>query len=97
MSSMNAQKLFHEKRILSDGSIVEMVIWTLPEPVPGSKHSFKYRLFFGRDGKRIIGFDNERGKGDHCHLDDIERPYAFISVDQLKDDFLAEVARRLKQ
>ncbi|PYE87117.1 hypothetical protein C7477_11676 [Phyllobacterium leguminum] len=94
---MKAQKLFHEKRILGDGSIVEMVIWELPYPVPGSTHSYKYRLFFGRDGKRIVGFDNERGKGDHCHLDGIERSYVFISVDQLKDDFLAEVGRRLNQ
>ena len=21
------------------------------------------------NSKRIVGFDNERGKGDHCHLD----------------------------
>ncbi|WP_244618766.1 DUF6516 family protein [Rhizobium sp. 18065] len=92
---MRAEKLFHEKRVLRDGSIVEMIVWKIPQPVPGSLHSFKYRLFFGHKGKRIVGFDNERGKGDHCHLDGVEKPYAFTDVDQLIADFLMEVTRRM--
>ena len=71
-----------------------MVIWELPASVAGSGHSFKYRLYFGRDRTRIVGFDNERGKGDHCHLDGQERPYVFTTVEQLIHDFLAEVNRR---
>jgi len=93
---MKAEKLMHEKRVLSDGAIVEMLVWKLPHPVPGSEHFYKYRLFFGRKGERIFGYDNERGKGDHCHLDGIEHPYTFVSVEQLKNDFIAEVTRRLK-
>jgi hypothetical protein len=93
---MKAEKLLHEKRVLRDGAIVEMVIWKLPTPVLGSDHAYKYRLFFGRDGRRIVCFDNERGKGDHCHLDGEEKPYPFTSVEQLRNDFLAEVTRRLK-
>lgn len=93
---MKAEKLMHEKRLLRDGAIVEMVIWKVPQPVPASSHLYKYRLFFGRKGQRIVGYDNERGKGDHCHFDGVEYAYAFISVDQLKNDFLAEVTRRLK-
>ena len=92
---MKAEKLMHEKRLLRDGAIVEMVIWKLPEPVPASAHFYKYRLFFGRNGRRLVGFDNERGKGDHCHLDGREVPYHFTGVDQLVADFLAEVAKRL--
>lgn len=30
-----------------DGSITEMVIWRLEEPVPGSPHRLKYGLFYG--------------------------------------------------
>ncbi|NHT77073.1 toxin-antitoxin system TumE family protein [Ferranicluibacter rubi] len=93
---MKAEKLLHEKRLLRDGAIVEMVIWKVPHPVPASSHSYKYRLFFGRNGERIVGYDNERGKGDHCHLDGVEHPYVFVSVDRLRDDFLTEVRRRLK-
>lgn len=93
---MKAEKLIHEKRLLRDGAIVEMVIWKVPQAVPASSHLYKYRLFFGKNGQRIVGYGNERGKGDHCHLDGVEYAYAFVSVDQLKNDFLAEVTRRLK-
>jgi DNA-dependent RNA polymerase auxiliary subunit epsilon len=49
-----------------------------------------------RDGKRVVGFDNERGKGDRRHLEEKERAYHFESIDQLLDDFLAEVEGRIK-
>jgi len=28
-----------------------------------------------------VGFDSERSKGDHCHLDGQELPCTFVSVD----------------
>ena len=71
-----------------------MVIWRLAEPVAGSGHPYKYRLYYGRKGRRIVGYDNERGKGDHRHLDGQEAPYAFSSVDDLVRDFLADVDLR---
>jgi hypothetical protein len=46
--------------------------------------------------KRVVGFDNERGKGDHKHLGGKESVYRFVSVDQLLDDFLAEVERSVE-
>jgi hypothetical protein len=73
-----------------------MVIWKVPRPVAGSRHPYKYRLYYGRDGKRIVGYDNERGKGDHCHLDGNERPYTFTTPDALIDDFLVQVRIRRK-
>jgi uncharacterized protein with HEPN domain len=39
------------------------VIWRVPTPVKGSTHHYKYRLFYGHPGKRIVGYDNERLKG----------------------------------
>jgi len=71
-----------------------MVIWQLPEPVPGCSHSYKYRLYYGKAGTRLVGYDNERPKGDHCHLDDNELPYHFLDVDQLVSDFLGAVRKR---
>jgi hypothetical protein len=71
-----------------------MVIWRLPRPVEGCSHPYKYRLFYGRNGVRIVGYDNERLKGDHCHLVGRERPYKFTSVEALIEDFLAEVRKR---
>lgn len=91
---MRAELLLRSKDVLSDGAIVEMVLWLLPEPVSGFTHSYKYRLFYGRDGKRIVGFDNEKPKGDHCHLDGIERLYRFTDVDKLIEDFMREMNDR---
>jgi len=82
------------KRVLPDGSIIERMIWQVPTPVPPTTHGFKYRLVYIRDGMRVVGFDNERGKGDHMHLDGQEYPYAFQTVRQLIADFTREIKQR---
>jgi hypothetical protein len=61
--------------------------------VPPSEHRYKYSLFYGRPGERIILYDNERGKGDHRHYGDREEAYVFRSVETLTADFLADVRR----
>jgi Family of unknown function (DUF6516) len=78
---------------LQDGSIVTVKIWLVPRPVVGSTHPFKYSLFFGRPGVRMVGYDNERGKGDHRHCGDSQETYEFVSVEQLMADFGADTAR----
>ncbi len=90
---MKAERLFYDKAVLPDGAIVEMVIWRVPEPVPPSTHGLKYRLFYGRDGERIVGYDNERGKGGHRHVRGRESAYRFVSPDKLIADFLADVSK----
>jgi len=84
--------LLHRKRIYNDGAISEVVLWQLPRPVLGSLHQFKYRLFYGTAGGRAVGYDNERGKGDHRHINGVEEPYRFVSLDTLLADFEADVA-----
>lgn len=69
-----------------------MVLWRTPEPVRGSHHRYKYRLYYGCGGKRIVGYDNERGKDDHRHRRGRQEPYRFTTVERLVSDFLAEVA-----
>jgi Family of unknown function (DUF6516) len=91
---MDAVLLERTKRTDPDGTIIEVVIWQVPEAVEGSSHLCKYRLFYGSDGERLAGFDNERGKGDHCHIDRIERPYNFSTVQALFRDFYAAIAER---
>jgi hypothetical protein len=71
--------------------LVEIVIWRVPEPVPASEHPFKYRLVYVVDGRRIVGDDNERGKGDHRHLGEREEGYRFIDPDRLLTDFWNDV------
>lgn len=90
---MKAERIFYDKAVLLDGSIVEMVIWQLPEVSAERPHGLKYRLYYGRDGRRVVGYDNERGKGDHKHLGDVEKRYRFVSVEKLVADFLADVER----
>ena len=89
--------MFHDKTSLPDGSIVEMSIWRLAAPNPERPHGLKYSLYYGRPGERIVGYDNERGKGDHKHIDGREIRYRFVSVEQLVADFLADVERIRRQ
>ena len=88
---MKAERIFYDKAVLPDGGIVEMVIWKVPQPVPPTTHGLKYRLFYGLGGVRIVGYDNERGKGDHRHVKGRESKYRFVSVGKLVADFLADV------
>jgi hypothetical protein len=88
---MKARLLFNEKTAFENGTIIEVRIWSVPEPVTPATHGYKYSLFFGRPGERLVGFDNERGKGDHMHVLGHEKAYAFISIAQLLEDFRREV------
>jgi len=86
----NAELLYREKRAYA-GGVIEIVIWLVPKPVQPSEHPFKYRLVFVRDGNRVVGYDNERGKGDHRHIGKIEMPYTFTDETQLLEDFWQDV------
>lgn len=83
------------KRILQTGEVVERVIWFVPSPVPPSEHDFKYRLVLIRNGVCVVGYSNERGKGDHRHHHGFEAPYNFVSIGQLLADFEADVTREI--
>lgn len=93
MRHMKAVLAYYDKQVLPDGTVVELKIWEVPKPVAGSHHRLKYSLFYGREGKRLVGYDNERGKGDHRHVLGKEERYAFTSVERLIEDFLADVRR----
>lgn len=90
---MAAILLARAKEVRDDGSIVEIIIWELPEPVPPSSHRYKYRLYYGSGGVSWVRYDNERGKGDHRHVGDQEYEYTFSSVEQLLADFQSDVER----
>jgi hypothetical protein len=92
MQYMKAVLLARAKEIRDDGSIVEILVWELPEPLPSSTHRYKYRLFYGAPGKSRVRYDNERGKGDHRHVGEAESRYSFTTVEQLLEDFERDVA-----
>ncbi len=87
-----AQLLYDLKRQYDDGHIVQARIWQVPSPVRGSAHSLKYSLFYGYEGERLVGYDNEAGKGDHRHYGDRQENYRFTNLEQLVADFMADVA-----
>ena len=76
------------------GRIIEVIIWHLSEPLHGSTHPYKYRLYYGNvDGNCLVRYDNERGKGDHRHVGDKEEPYTFGTLRKLVEDFEADIER----
>ena len=83
--------LENRKLELADGMIVQIRVWRLPHTSEERPHGLKYSLFYGRKGERIIGYDNEAGKGDHRHYCGIEEPYRFTTMEQLIADFQNDV------
>ncbi|CCF18612.1 conserved protein of unknown function [Pseudorhizobium banfieldiae] len=90
-----ARLILDRKLLLDDGRIIQIRIWRLPEADAERPHGLKYSLFFGRAGERIIGYDNEKGKGDHRHHRSREEPYRFSSLEQLIRDFENDVEREM--
>ena len=80
-----------QRLVFDDGAIIEIKIWQVPVAVPPSSHMMKYSLFYGRPGQRIVGYDNERGKGDHKHVGAVESAYEFLTIERLLADFRADV------
>jgi len=90
---MKAQRIFYDKAVFPDGAILEMTIRQLPRASIQRPHGLKYSLFYGRDGLRIVGYDDESGKGDHKHIRETETSYRFVNVEKMVADFLADVER----
>ncbi len=90
-----ARLLLRERRIVGESGFADIVIWQLPNPLPGSSHGFKYRLAFVVDQLCVLRFDNETGKGDHKHIGADEVPYDFTTFGSTGDGFL-ERDRRME-
>jgi hypothetical protein len=90
---MKAELLVRTRIVYSEFAFAELVLWRLPAPMPGSSHSFKYRLAYVVDGQCVLRYDNEAGKGDHRHAGGQESAYAFTGPDRLIDAFRSDIAR----
>ena len=88
---MTATRIFDRRISFGERDFAELVAWYVPEAVPPSRHLIECRLAYIVDGVRVIGFDNERGKGDHRHDDGVESPYLFGGVEELVADFIAAI------
>ena len=93
IANMKAVELFRQRIVYAEDRFAELVLWRLPAPLPGSGHSFKYRLAYVVRGVCVLRYDNESGKGDHRHLGGRERAYAFSDPDRLSEDFRRDIER----
>ena len=93
---MKAELIEKSRTVIGEAAFFEVVLWHLPDPVPGSAHPFKYRLALVVNGECVLRYDNERGKGDHRHVGGIEEPITFTSLEALYDAFQADMERMLE-
>jgi len=84
------------KSVLESGAIIQIRVWRLPRPTHERPHGLKYSLLYGQPGERIIGYDNESGKGDHRHYRDHEETYTFVSLAKLIADFEADIREEIE-
>ncbi len=95
MPTIKARLLAHRKERNVDGHITELKAWIVPA-TEHTPHGLKYSVVYIVNGVRVIGYDNECGKGDHRHFAGVEKPYIFISMEQLLTEFNADIARYLE-
>lgn len=94
MPYVTSRLLFHEKIVEEDGSIVEMKIWRIKKSGT-NPDGLKYSLFWVKEGKTLVGYDNHHPKGPHRHYGDREESYAFKTIENLVRDFREDM-RRIK-
>lgn len=93
---MKAELIRHDKVYSSDGNIIEVKVWKV-ETTSDKPHGYKYSLVYIVKGKRVIGYDNAEGKGDHLRYGDRKEPYRFESLEKLIEDFYMDIQRHREE
>ncbi|MFZ4858317.1 MAG: toxin-antitoxin system TumE family protein [Desulfuromonadaceae bacterium] len=93
---MKAALISHDRFNDPFGNLVEMKLWSVPVN-DHTLHGVKYSLVYIVNGVRVVGYDNERGKGDHKHIEGAEISYTFIDVDALVKDFRIDVEEFIRR
>ena len=88
-----AELLIRQRDVLPNDVLIEVKIWKLPNTDAERPHGLKYSLYRGQRGRRLVGYDNERGKGDHRHILEREETLVFVSLEQLIEDFYTDAFR----
>jgi len=91
--SLDGAVYIDSKEAWPDGTVVQLVVWRLPMATAERPHGLKYRLYCGRNGRCIVRYDNEAGKGDHRHACGRETPNPLRSLAGLVGDFRADIRR----
>ena len=82
---MNARKILHTKEVKGN-ELIEIKIWQVPKS-EDKTHGVKYSIVYINGGRRMLGYDNSEGKGDHKHYGKKEEPYTFTNIWELLRDF----------
>lgn len=90
---MKADPMVQRRIIYAENAFAELSLWRLAQPLAGSHHPYKYRLAYVVNGRCVLRFDNEAGKGDHRHIDDAEETYPFTTPERLLADFRLAIER----
>ncbi len=92
MPLVRVKRIRHTKFREDNGNITEIKLWEVPVS-KDKPHGYKYSLVYIVKGKRVIGYDNAEGKGDHRHYGDKKERYRFVSIDKLFEDFYNDIRR----
>ena len=88
---MRAKRILHTKEIKGD-EIVEIKLWRVPKS-DDKPYGVKYSIVYVKGGKRLVGYDNAEGKGDHRHYGSREEHYHFTGIGNLIGDFKRDIKR----
>ncbi len=90
MPLVRSKPIRHDKLRRDNGNVIEVKIWRI-RPSNDKPHGYKYSLVYIAKGKRVFGYDNSEGKGDHKHYGNKEETYKFKGIDRLFEDFYCDV------
>lgn len=88
---MKTTLILHTKEVKGN-EIVEIKIWQVPKS-KDKPHGVKYSIVYVKGDKRLIGYDNAEGKGDHRHFLEKEEPYLFTNIWDLLNDFKKDLKK----
>jgi hypothetical protein len=91
---MGSKRILYRKVVDEEGNVLETVIWRVPVSAK-APDGVRYRLAFVPAGMRepAVLYDNHHPKGHHRHVEGVQEPYRFETVDKLVRDFKADVER----
>lgn len=91
-----AKPIMIYKETNDHGDVIQVRIWRVPKSrdfPEGVKYSLVYIHVEGDSYTRVLGYDNERGKGHHRHYFGREEPIRFEGVEKLIEMFLEDVRK----
>jgi len=80
-------KILDKIEVLSNGDIIKAIAWKI-EKSKDFPEGIKYAFAYIHEGKRILGYDNERAKGHHKHIRDLKKNIEIEIPIKFKDPFL---------